>query len=180
MKENDANRIQELEAELANLKASTLSEAESGSAASEQIPEVKGGVNPPVRRWKIVAGVATVIVLIVAAAVMTFRANSSNPDVETLETAYTACAENSPGITLKDDGRTLIFDHKGEEDISGADIEDIACILLQLDIPDSIVSHMDQTTSLDGRQVEEWDNFQIQWSYHPKRGMDGLVTVVGE
>lgn len=85
---------------------------------------------------------------------------------------------NPSGVAVTDSGATLVFDHKGEDEYTGADLDDVACVLHELELPSRIASHMDQTTSIDGRQTEQWDNFEIQWSYHPDRGMDGMVYVV--
>lgn len=87
--------------------------------------------------------------------------------------------EGADGITLGDEGTTLTFDMQGEDDFSGADYFDIACVFAGLDMPSSILSHIDQTTSLDGRQSETWNGMTISWSYHPGRGLDGIVSVGG-
>ncbi|MDO5494559.1 MAG: hypothetical protein Q4G64_02460 [bacterium] len=82
------------------------------------------------------------------------------------------------GFTLGDSGRSLTFDMRGEDDRTGADIVEIACVLGALGTPQGTISHMDQTTSLDGRQTAEWDSLEVSWSYHPGRGMDGVIRVV--
>ncbi len=178
MTASDADRIKELEAELASLRAASADGPSNALGLEAENPKIEVKRKPVSRRLIIVVVATIVAVIVVVGVLVALGANKTNPDRELLESAYTVCAESSDGITLKDDGTTLIFDHKGEEDSSGASIDDIVCVLMLLDIPSSIVSHMDQTTSLDGRQVEEWNNFQIQWSYHPNRGMDGIVTVV--
>ncbi len=95
-----------------------------------------------------------------------------------LEEAYASCElESAVGIELRDDGKTITFDSKGEEDLTGASIVEIACILSELDMPSSISSHIDQTTSMDGRQSESWNGKTISWSYHPDRGLDGVLTL---
>ena len=33
------------------------------------------------------------------------------------------------------------------------------------------------TTSIDGRQTESWDGITIEWSYHPDRGSDMVITL---
>lgn len=95
-----------------------------------------------------------------------------------LEEAYASCElESAVGIELRDGGKTITFDSKGEEDLTGASIVEIACILSELDMPSSISSHIDQTTSMDGRQSESWEGKTISWSYHPDRGLDGVLTL---
>jgi|SRR5699024_1019954 len=84
------------------------------------------------------------------------------------------------GVNVQDDGVTLVFDHEGEDDFAGGDLEDIMCVFTELDMPSRIRTHMSQTTSMDGRQTASWDNLEVQWSYHPDRGLDGMVTLVEE
>lgn len=97
--------------------------------------------------------------------------------VKKLTAAYEECG-SPKGIELRDDGRTLVFDHKGEEDSSGADLLSILCVFSELDMPSSVSGHVDQTTAMDGRQTEAWDSYEIQWSYHPDRGLDGVLKVM--
>lgn len=86
----------------------------------------------------------------------------------------------SDGIVVADEGRSLTFDMKGDDDISGADITDIVCVFTALDMLSAVVSHMDQTTSMDGRQSETWGDLTVSWSYHPDRGLDGVLTVADD
>lgn len=84
---------------------------------------------------------------------------------------------STDGIVVADEGRSLTFDMKGDDDLRGADITDIVCVFTALDMPSAVVSHMDQTTSMDGRQTESWGDLTVSWSYHPDRGLDGVLTV---
>ncbi|SDC39294.1 hypothetical protein SAMN05216410_1786 [Sanguibacter gelidistatuariae] len=107
--------------------------------------------------------------------------SSARADEAVLLDAVTACdLTDTSGITLADKNLTLTFDHKGDEDSSGVEFSAIACLLDELDTPSAVTSHMDQTTSQDGRQTETWDNITVSWSYHPDRGMDGLFTVAAK
>ncbi|MEV4689436.1 hypothetical protein [Microbacterium sp. LWH3-1.2] len=83
----------------------------------------------------------------------------------------------STGMELGDEDRTLVIDVKGEDDLGGATYEQQACILAALDVPASVDSHIGQTTSMDGRQTESWDGITIEWSYHPDRGSDMVITL---
>ncbi|WP_157607316.1 hypothetical protein [Sanguibacter suarezii] len=104
--------------------------------------------------------------------------SSARADRAVLLDAATACELTStPGITLADKNLSLTFNHKGEEDYTGVEFSDIACLLGELNTPSAVISHMDQTTSQDGRQTETWDNITVSWSYHPNRGMDGVLAV---
>ena len=86
----------------------------------------------------------------------------------------------SDGTELGDNDQTLVIDVQGEEDSSGASYEDQVCILARLDMPASVESHLNQTTSMDGRQTESWDGVTIEWSYHPDRGSDMVITLDGD
>lgn len=98
-----------------------------------------------------------------------------------LTEAAEACGvESAVGFFLGDDGRSLTFDMQGEDELSGASATDIYCVFSALDMPASVDSHVGQTTSMDGRQSATWDNIEIQWSYHPDRGLDGVLTVMDE
>ncbi|MBP8880676.1 MAG: membrane lipoprotein lipid attachment site-containing protein [Dermatophilaceae bacterium] len=72
---------------------------------------------------------------------------------------------------LADGGKTLLFDTKGKEDITGDRLEDVVCVLSKLGIPKSVTAHMDATRALDGQQTDEWDGIKARWSYHPDSGM---------
>lgn len=94
--------------------------------------------------------------------------------------AVRSCGANQSYAVVGDQGRSLTIEHQGEEDHAGISATDLWCIIETLDAPTSVISHMEQTTSLDGRQTETWDNIQISWSYHPDRGMDSILTLTDQ
>lgn len=109
------------------------------------------------------------------------RLAEDNARAALLPDALEACgAEGTTGLDLVDEGMSLSFDMKGGDDATGASLLDIVCVFTELEMPSRISSHMDQTTSLDGRQSETWDGVTVSWSYHPDRGMDGVLTVEDE
>jgi len=81
------------------------------------------------------------------------------------------------GLRLGDGGRTLTVDTAGEDDADGTDVVYGLCVLSQLDVPDSVMSRIQQTTSLDGQQSGSWDGLTATWTYHPSRGLDFVITV---
>ena len=96
-----------------------------------------------------------------------------------LTAAVASCgASGAEGLVLGDGGTTLTFDMKGTDESTGTSIQKISCIFTALDIPANVSSHIDQTTSMDGRQSESWGDVTVSWSYHPDRGLDGVLTVV--
>ena len=121
-----------------------------------------------------IVGAAAGAVVALAIALPLTLSDSASSDV--LTDAVESCG-SPEGIALEDGGATLVFDHRGEDDLAGGSIMDILCVFAELDMPTRISTHMDQTTSLDGRQTESWDGLEIQWSYHPDRGMDGVITI---
>lgn len=141
----------------------------------------------PPRRWLLptITGVAGLVVggAVVSAVISgTAAADGRAADeaaVAVLGDAVDACeVRGASGFVLGDGGLSLTIDNKGEDDVVGADFLDISCVFGALAMPASVSSHVGQTTSMDGRQTAEWDNLELQWSYHPDRGMDGVITVV--
>ena len=104
-----------------------------------------------------------------------FAADSASNSGTALRDAVEAC-DVDEGFVVGDGGKSLTIDNKGDEDYSGASIQDIVCVLNDIDVPDYVVSNMSQITSMDGRQSDSWDSFTFQYSYHPDRGLDGVIT----
>lgn len=151
------------------------------TAAPEQTqPSVPPSAGPPTRPAWLLPTATGVIGLVLGAALMgaVLSARSSAARSALLTDAVEACdIAYTPGITLGDEGTSITFDMRGEDETSGADYVEIACLFAELDIPSAVTSHIDQTTSMDGRQTETWDNLTVSWSYHPDRGLDGVLTV---
>lgn len=105
---------------------------------------------------------------------------SETSRLDGLLTAAVESCDGPEGLSVSDAGRTLTFDMEGEDEYSGASVEDIVCVLLDLGVPTSVIANMEQTTAMDGRQSDDWDDFEMSWSYHPDRGLDGVITVAEE
>jgi hypothetical protein len=93
-----------------------------------------------------------------------------------LEEARGYCAPGDTDLALGDEGRSMTITGAGH--YSGADIEDVACVLDQLDIPDSVVARIDSTRALDGMQEASWDDFTAVWTYHPDDGLNLIIEDV--
>ncbi len=93
-----------------------------------------------------------------------------------LSDAVQQCGRSS-GVNLGDEDRTLTLDVRGKDDSSGVSYDRYFCILGKLSAPSKVISHIEQTTSMDGRQSESWDGITIEWSYHPDRGSDSVITL---
>lgn len=93
----------------------------------------------------------------------------------TLQKAVKSCASDYSGyIDVLDDGKTLNIDGEGKES-DGSPIKETACVLYAIPVPSYVISRMDQTRALDGVQREQFDAFDISWSYHPDNGLDIVI-----
>lgn len=96
-----------------------------------------------------------------------------------LPSAANACQADSKFAVVGDDDLSLTIDNKGRQDyLGGLSTETMMCIFDMLHAPSAVTSHMRQTTAMDGRQTETWDNIEVSWSYHPDRGMDSVVRIL--
>lgn len=67
------------------------------------------------------------------------------------------------------------MDGKGKEEVSGADLTDMVCVLSDVRIPDYVVSQIDDTRALDGRQTAEWEGNRGSSSYHSNSGLSMVL-----
>lgn len=116
------------------------------------------------------AGVVVTLLVVVGAA---FASAGSTP---AFEKAVEACdASDRAGISIGDEGKSITIDTKGEDDASGASYDEASCILTGLGVPDSVVSHLDDTSANDGRQNASWDGVEASWTYHPDNGLKVIL-----
>src|SRR4051812_39517476 len=87
---------------------------------------------------------------------------NAKPTTTKLKKAYDKCDPTSPAIKLGDGNRSILISGAGAEDI-----DDVACIVVGLNTPEYIVSEIDNTTALMGRQHEDAGGITYEWSYHP-------------
>jgi hypothetical protein len=93
--------------------------------------------------------------------------------------ALTLCEViDASGITLAEDGQSLNFNGKGDEDLFGGDFSDLKCIIEGLSAPSTVIDRMLRTSSLMGVQDAEWDGISISWTYHPDNGLDTIFEIV--
>lgn len=114
--------------------------------------------------------IATLVVTGIIGAVGSAGSQSFQKAADTCNVAHTS------GISLGDKGSSITIDTKGEKDSSGASMDDAVCILSALGIPDSVVSQMDDTSALDGRQTATWADVNASWTYHPNTGVKIILT----
>ena len=148
---------------MANEWQNTESQAVTKQASETASPRKPRG------RWAAIAiplGVAAVALL---AGPPIIRA-SQEAMAPRFERAAEAC-ELAPVLVVADKGKTLTLTTAGKSGASYTDIEDVACVLAQLEVPSYVVSHIDSTRALDGQQVDEWDGISARWTYHPEDGL---------
>lgn len=99
-----------------------------------------------------------------------------------IEKAAADCADTQdfgPEVVdlVGDEGHSISFDTRGSDDYTepAVSYETVACVLLVLDVPDSVVGRMDATRALDGMVTADWDEFTATWTYHPDAGMHLIV-----
>lgn len=91
--------------------------------------------------------------------------------------AAKACdVETNSWIDVGDEGRSISMKSEGEES-DGADLADMACVFSEIDTPDSVISRIDSTRALDGRQTADWGEYSASWGYHPDDGLDIVIEV---
>lgn len=94
-----------------------------------------------------------------------------------LSDAVATCdLQSAVGVDIGDGGRTVSFDTRGNDDSSGASIEQVACVLFAVDTPDAVISRIDATRALDGTQTANWGSISASWGYHPDSGMTLVLT----
>lgn len=84
--------------------------------------------------------------------------------------------DGTVGIALDNDGKGLYLDGMGDES-DGLSYEEISCVLFALDVPQSVVSRMDNTNSLMGQQEASWSKIRALWTYHPNSGFDVSLEI---
>ncbi|WP_155838808.1 hypothetical protein [Arthrobacter castelli] len=85
--------------------------------------------------------------------------------------------QDTAGINVGDGGQSISMQSEGTES-AGAAYVDVACVLMELETTDSVISKIDSTRALDGRMTGQWGEFSASWGYHPDSGLDIVIEVV--
>jgi hypothetical protein len=105
----------------------------------------------------------------------------TTPATPPLRDAVYACGMHVS--VLMDGGETLMLDGAGEDDYPSSSsthsMEEITCILGELDTPASIIAKMNSTRALDGMQTDSDGTFEYTWTFHPDNGIDIIITAIG-
>jgi hypothetical protein len=86
----------------------------------------------------IASGLAIIATGVTVVVVLAGRERNAGP--EALAAAEKSCNLANTGFRLGDEGRTLVIDGRGEEDIVGADLDAITCTLNALKVPEATQS----------------------------------------
>lgn len=100
----------------------------------------------------------------------------ASPAESILSAAQRKCTPREAGVRLGDHGKSLTIQTAGKKS-DGISITDLACLLREMKTTDAIISEMDTTRALDGRQSAEWNDLRASWTYHPDDGLNIVVTV---
>lgn len=124
---------------------------------------------------KVGVGVASLVVVL---GLVFFVVGNSSDSRMSDAVASCGLAEAS-GITFAEDGQSLVFDGKGEDDYTGGEFTDVQCLLTALEAPSTVWAQMLKTSSNDGQQEFDFDGINVSWSYHPDSGLDTNFVIQG-
>lgn len=82
------------------------------------------------------------------------------------------------GISVSDSNKRLSIDTKGSADESGASTQNAVCLVQALQVPENVLSKLNETKPDDGQtHKEEWDKHEITWEFSADKGikMDILI-----
>jgi hypothetical protein len=147
-------------------------------------PPVPAGAPAPHRRRRGPAVTAAAVLAVAVAGTLVYLGARYDPGQPTgevtqestrLQAAKSACAPGDLDVSLGDGGTSLVISRVAAEERPGASLAELACILDRVDIPDAVISQMDGTRALDGRQHASWDGFTASWTYHPDDGINVIL-----
>lgn len=108
-----------------------------------------------------------------------FQATSTTTTVKVadrrLSLAYTSCdLLGVKGASHSVDSQSLYLDGTGDEDYLNTDVtfDDISCVISVLDVPQPIITRINNTNSQMGLVEDSFAGIYISWTYHPDNGLD--------
>ena len=123
---------------------------------------------------KIGAGVVALLLILGIGFFVTANRSDSR-----LNDAVAACGvADASGIVFAEDGQSLVFDGKGEEDYTGGDFNDVKCLLEALEAPSTVWAQMTNTTASMGQQQQDFDGINTSWNYHPDKGLNTTFKIL--
>lgn len=153
--------------------------------SGDGVLEPNGAREPAAKSKKtwIIAAVVVAVFVIGGGIVAVTSGNSSektptgNAKGKSSDSTPVADAAESCGLerAVGDNGSSISIDTQGADDTSGDDIADLTCFLAALEVPDRVLSRMEQTRALDGTLDAAWDDYEAFWNYHPDSGLSLTV-----
>lgn len=96
---------------------------------------------------------------------------ASSPPSDGFENAIEACVPEAGSSDVRiEDGTQLRINNRGEQDNSGIPLDDVWCLLAELEVPEDIVDRMINTSGSDGDQTAEYGGYTVAWRYFPPTG----------
>ena len=152
-------------------KAAAVHAADPAPAAPVSVPAAPAAEPAPAVKSKL----PIILVAAVAVIVLIILLTRGSVNFNTLYDKY--CS--SVWATLGSDGSYLLIDtNPFDRDDDGlaypAAYEAIKKVNNALGLPDSLISEMEKTTALDGRQSQSFDKkgITVAWKYHPDKGLE--------
>lgn len=101
---------------------------------------------------------------------------TSAEDGSQISVALSQCEieESDSGVYLMDSGSSLSM-NATETGIGSVGVEEVVCVLTELEAPQSVLARMSRTRALDGTQTATWDEYEASWTYHPDNGLDMII-----
>jgi nucleotide-binding universal stress UspA family protein len=141
------------------------------------------------RRWSLLVVVAAAVMVACGDSGGGVTLSAEDDSGTALEAAFEACqdidltnADFTDYAVLQDAGESAVVDGVGEDDGTRAEqlnaLSSALCLLDAIGAPDHVISRMESTRALDGRQSAEIDDYELSWSYHPDSGMDLIVVLL--
>ncbi|MEW2459794.1 hypothetical protein [Microbacterium sp. K41] len=167
-----------------------MTESIDPAAASEDTTQATTtrGSKRPFALW-LAIGIAAVVIVSVAIVVPITIANAeaaekaaaeqaaADAEYERLATfakAFNACdVRSSEYVEILDRGEAVSFNAVGK--LYGPSIDDLYCVLGEVDAPSTLEAKIGATRALDGVQTDEWSGYEIEWRYHPDDGATVLI-----
>lgn len=98
-----------------------------------------------------------------------------------IENAVSTCNDRlNVDLAAGDDGQSVsvsgsTFALPTEAERAGLATQVSLCILEELDVPDSVMAKVQDTTAMMGRQSDSWGDYTASWTYHPDHGLELVV-----
>ncbi|MET7831930.1 hypothetical protein [Micromonospora sediminicola] len=98
------------------------------------------------------------------------------PEVALLESARSECAPSASSVRIDDGGHTMIISRALAKKKPGLGRKPLYCLFEKLEMPASVVFHIENTTPLSGIRSADFHGLSAVWRYSPDDGLNMTVT----